>query len=195
VSTIKASLVVTAFGIGLMVMQALLPWLSDTLGLPRIVHFVLSLAVATTVLTWALSLLPHGEAPWTAIVPGAVLLGVGLRLLGLAASTYFAYRLEHAADLYGSLGIAIVMMLYVFLIGRLFVGAQFLNATLYRRNAQERLEEWGASAVSGLGKQRGDHHPEAGPADDVVGQVGADVHPPEPDRPDHPAEDRAGPPR
>jgi hypothetical protein len=27
-----------------------------------------------------------------------------MRLLGLAASTYFAYRLDHSNDLYGALG-------------------------------------------------------------------------------------------
>ena len=58
--------------------------------------------------------------------------GVGIRLLGLAASTYFARRLDRTSDLYGALGIAIVMMLYLFLLARLFVAAQFLNATLHR---------------------------------------------------------------
>jgi uncharacterized BrkB/YihY/UPF0761 family membrane protein len=59
--------------------------------------------------------------------------GIGIRLLGLAASTYFAFRLDRTSDLYGALGIAIVMMLYLFLLARLFVAAQFLNATLDRR--------------------------------------------------------------
>jgi uncharacterized BrkB/YihY/UPF0761 family membrane protein len=77
-------------------------------------------------------LLPKADAPWTALLPGAVLFGVAMRVLGLAAATYFAYRLDHSGDLYGALGIAIVMMLYLFLVARVFVAAQFLNATLYR---------------------------------------------------------------
>jgi len=85
-------------------------------------------------LTFAvLWLLPRADAPWTSIVPGAVLTGVGMRLLGLAASTYFAYRLDHSNDLYGALGLALVMMLFLFLVARIFVAAQFLNATLHRR--------------------------------------------------------------
>jgi uncharacterized BrkB/YihY/UPF0761 family membrane protein len=67
------------------------------------------------------------------MVPGAVLTGVGMRLLGLAVSTYFAYRLDHSNDLYGALGLAVVMMLFLFLVARIFVAAQFLNATLHRR--------------------------------------------------------------
>jgi len=66
-------------------------------------------------------------------VPGAALVGVGMRLLGLAAATYFAYRLDHSDDLYGALGLAVVMMLFLFLVARVFVAAQFLNATLHRR--------------------------------------------------------------
>jgi uncharacterized BrkB/YihY/UPF0761 family membrane protein len=61
---------------------------------------------------------------------------VGFRLLGLAVSTYFAYRLDRSDDLYGSLAIAVVMMLYLFVIARLFVAAQFLNASLHRRRAE-----------------------------------------------------------
>jgi uncharacterized BrkB/YihY/UPF0761 family membrane protein len=192
-STLKGSLAVTGLGLGLIAIQAFLPTLSDALGLPGVAQLLLGLVVATVVLTWALSLLPRADARWTAVIPGAVVLGVGFRLLGLAASTYFAYRLESSSDLYGALGIAIVFMLYLFLVARLFVAAQFLNATLYRRHAEEKLTRWAASSVSGLWEQGGDHHPEPGAADDVVGQVGADVHPPEADRSDHAAEDGPGP--
>ena len=101
--------------------------------MPAVPRFILGLLTACAILTWMLSLLPRDAAPWTAMIPGGVLLGVGLRLLSLAASTYFAYRLDHSNDLYGSLSIAIVLMLYLFLLARLFVAAQFVNATLYRR--------------------------------------------------------------
>ena len=132
-SSLKGSLVVTGFGLGIIAIQALLPKLSAVLGLPGFVHLILGLILATAALTWALSLLPRADAPWSAVVPGAVLLGVGLRMLGLAASTYFAYRLDHSNDLYGALGLAVVMMLYLFVVARIFVAAQFLNATLHRR--------------------------------------------------------------
>jgi uncharacterized BrkB/YihY/UPF0761 family membrane protein len=76
-------------------------------------------------------LLPSADVTWTSILPGALPVGVGVRLLGLAVSTYFAYRLDHSNDLYGALGLAVVMMLFLFLIARLFVAA--LNSTLHRR--------------------------------------------------------------
>jgi membrane protein len=128
-SSLKGSLAVTGFGLAAVAYQ--LFW--SAVGMPAVLRFVLGLLGACAILTWMLSLLPRDAAPWTAVVPGGVLLGVGLRLLSLGASTYFAYRLDQSDDLYGSLSIAIVLMLYLFLLARLFVAAQFLNATLYRR--------------------------------------------------------------
>jgi len=194
VSSLRGSLVVTAFGLSILMLQSLLPMLSEALGVPGIVHLILGLLLATAVLTWGLSLLPRGDAPWTAVIPGAIVLGVCLRLLSLAAATYFARRLGHASDLYGSLGIAIVMMLYLFVIARLFVGAQFLNATLHGRKAEEQLAAWASSAVAGTWEQGRDHHAEAGASDDVVWQVRPDIHPAVADRPDGAADEGPGPP-
>jgi uncharacterized BrkB/YihY/UPF0761 family membrane protein len=132
-SSVNASLVVTGFGLLTVALQLFLPKVTESLGVPAVLHFILGLALASALSLWMLWLLPRDDAPWTALLPGAVLFGVGLRALGLAAATYFAFRLEHSGDLYGALGIAIVMLLYLFLVARVFVAAQFLNSTLYRR--------------------------------------------------------------
>jgi uncharacterized BrkB/YihY/UPF0761 family membrane protein len=132
-SSLKGSLAVTGFGVLAVALQAFLPKISETLGLPAVVRFALGLILATSLAFAVLRLLPRADVPWTSILPGAVLIGVGIRLLGLAASTYFAYRLDHSSDLYGALGLAVVMMLFLFLVARLFVAAQFLNSTLHRR--------------------------------------------------------------
>jgi len=132
-SSIKGSLAVTGFGLLAIALQAFLPKLSESLGVPGVLRFVLGLVLASALAFAVLRLLPRAHAPWIFLVPGAVLMGVGIRLLGLAVSTYFAYRLDHSNDLYGALGLAVVMMLFLFLIARLFVAAQFLNATLHRR--------------------------------------------------------------
>jgi uncharacterized BrkB/YihY/UPF0761 family membrane protein len=135
VSSLKGSLAVTGFGLLAVAMQAFLPKLSEALDIPGLIRFALGLILASSLAFGVLWLLPRADAPWTSIVPGAVLTGVGMRLLGLAVSTYFAYRLDHSNDLYGALGLAVVMMLFLFLVARIFVAAQFLNATLYRRRA------------------------------------------------------------
>ena len=132
-SSLKGSLAVTGFGVLAVALQAFLPKISETLGLPALVRFALGLMLASSLAFAVLRLLPRADVPWTSILPGALLMGVGMRLLGLAASTYFAYRLDHSNDLYGALGLAVVMILFLFLVARLFVAAQFLNATLHRR--------------------------------------------------------------
>jgi membrane protein len=134
--SLKASLVVTGFGLMLVSLQLLLPKVTESLDVPAVLRFVLGLVLASAISLWILRLLPRDDAPWTALLPGAVVFGVGMRALGLAAATYFAYRLDHSGDLYGAIGIAIVMMLYLFIVARVFVAAQFLNATLYRRRRE-----------------------------------------------------------
>jgi uncharacterized BrkB/YihY/UPF0761 family membrane protein len=143
VSSLKASLFVTGFGLLLVSLQLLVPMVSEGLGVPGILGFVFGLVLASALSLWMLWLLPKGGAPWTALLPGALLFGVGMRALGLAAATYFAYRLDHSGDLYGAIGIAIVMMLYLFVVARVFVGAQFLNATLYRRRQRSTTDDPG----------------------------------------------------
>ena len=132
-NSLLGSLAVTGIGLLGIAMQAFLPKIFSGLDAPAAIAFVISLILASALSVWMLSLLPRADAPWPAVVPGAVMFGVGIRLLGLAASTYFARRLDRTSDLSGALGIAIVMMLYLFLLARLFVAAQFLNATLHRR--------------------------------------------------------------
>jgi len=132
-SSLKGSLAVTGFGLLAVAMQTFLPRMSVALDIHGLIRFVVGLILASSLAFAVLRLLPRADAPRTSVVPGAVLAGVGVRLLGLAASTYFAYRLDHSNDLYGALGLAVVMMLFLFLVARLFVAAQFLNATLYRR--------------------------------------------------------------
>ena len=134
-SSLKGSLAVTGFGLLGSALQAFLPKLSDVARTsPPCVAVRAGSAPRVGPGRSSCSGCCRGRTrPGPPIVPGAVLVGVGMRLLGLAASTYFAYRLDHSDDLYGALGLAVVMMLFLFLVARLFVAAQFLNATLHRR--------------------------------------------------------------
>jgi uncharacterized BrkB/YihY/UPF0761 family membrane protein len=139
-NSLIGSLAVTGIGLVAIAIQVFLPKAFSGLDAPAVIVFVVGLILASAVSVWMLSLLPRADAPWPAVLPGGVMFGVGLRVLGLAASTYFAIRLDRTSDLYGALGVAIVMMLYLFVLARLFVAAQFLNATLYRRRKAPDVE-------------------------------------------------------
>jgi|SRR5262245_2281516 len=73
------------------------------------------------------------EVPWTALVPGAMLFAGGFLAFNLAVTLYFAPRAARASAVYGSLGVALVLLVSLFLVGRLAVAAAELNATLWER--------------------------------------------------------------
>lgn len=70
------------------------------------------------------------RGPWTNVIAGAGLMTVGLRGMGIATNVYFADAISDKESLYGGLGIAIVILLYLFLCSRFFVWGQFLNARI-----------------------------------------------------------------
>jgi uncharacterized BrkB/YihY/UPF0761 family membrane protein len=97
-----------------------------TAGVQLVVVAVLWLA-----LSWAM---PHPVGvPLTALVPGAALFAVGSQAFSLAVSLYFAPRAARASTTYGSLGVALVLLVSLFLLSRLAVGAAELNAHLWER--------------------------------------------------------------
>jgi uncharacterized BrkB/YihY/UPF0761 family membrane protein len=101
---------------------------------------VAALAVYTVIVggAWlALELqLPHGEARWASLLPGALLFGIGL--LGVNVfNVYVTARLvEDRANTYGALGVATALLFSLVLVGRVAVVSAEVNAVLYRRHAQ-----------------------------------------------------------
>jgi len=90
-------------------------------------------AAMAGLMTWIFWELPRDEdAPWTAMIPGALLVTVGIAITRVATIVYFAPRLERVDDLYGALGFASVFLAWLFIIGRLLVAGVSLNATTYR---------------------------------------------------------------
>lgn len=81
--------------------------------------------------------LPHADAPPKALIPGALLFAIGIQVLHLATVLYFARRIAHASEVYGPLGIAIGLLVWLYVIGRVAVAAPVLNATLLARQPEE----------------------------------------------------------
>jgi len=78
-------------------------------------------------------LVPHRDTPWTALLPGAVLVGVGALALQVFTALYLAPRIGRSSELYGALGAATVILLWLYIIARLITLSAFLNATLWER--------------------------------------------------------------
>jgi uncharacterized BrkB/YihY/UPF0761 family membrane protein len=66
-------------------------------------------------------------------VPGAVLFGVGIQVLYVATQVYFTRKIASASELYGALGGAATLLLWLFLLARLAVAAAVVNAVLWER--------------------------------------------------------------
>ena len=75
--------------------------------------------------------LPSKDVPWTAFLPGAVLLGLGLEALHVFTTYFLETKLANASDLYGVLGLATTALFYLFLVGRGVVWAAELNAVVW----------------------------------------------------------------
>jgi uncharacterized BrkB/YihY/UPF0761 family membrane protein len=88
-------------------------------------------------------LLPHADADWPALIPGAALFAGGLAVLHFATIYYFAPKLGRAPALYGSLGTAATLLAWLFVASRIVVAGAFLNATLWRRGEGRRAERRG----------------------------------------------------
>ena len=61
------------------------------------------------------------------------MVGLGSWMLHLASVYVLARRVAKASDLYGSLGVAAALLVWLYLLGRLVVAAAMVNATLWER--------------------------------------------------------------
>jgi uncharacterized BrkB/YihY/UPF0761 family membrane protein len=79
--------------------------------------------------------LPHRDASWLALVPGALLFGAGIEVLHVVAAYVIAPWALAKQGTYGALGVAATLLFGLFLMARVVVGAAVVNATLWdRRN-------------------------------------------------------------
>jgi uncharacterized BrkB/YihY/UPF0761 family membrane protein len=99
-------------------------------------------AVLTVVIVTALSFalwwwvswkLPHAPAPARALIPGALLMAAGADVLQLLTTYWIGYLVARKINTYGAVGIALAVLLWVYILGRIMVGSAGLNAALWYR--------------------------------------------------------------
>ncbi len=78
-------------------------------------------------------LLPRGHADRSALLPGALFVGVSVAVAQGAIQFLIPGRVSHVSQLYGALGIVIVALSWFFLLGRLFVASFAINAVIWER--------------------------------------------------------------
>src|SRR5947209_3767483 len=95
-----------AVAIGLLAIVALLQWIHKQAGGVGVIATILTVFVYIAGWLAASRLLPHGDATWRALLPGAILVGVGFETLHLISALYLGSKIESASETYGSLGAA-----------------------------------------------------------------------------------------
>jgi uncharacterized BrkB/YihY/UPF0761 family membrane protein len=77
--------------------------------------------------------LPHRDADWKALVPGALVFGAGVEVLHLVGVYILAPYAITKQGTYGALGAAAALLLGLFLLSRIAVAGAVLNVTLWER--------------------------------------------------------------
>ena len=124
---VRMSLAFTGMALAVMLTIAATSWLHE------VMRFGAVLAVAITVASlgglWLLiSLrLPHRSADWKALLPGALLFGVGFAILHLVTLLVLIPKLERTTSVYGAIGAVTTTLFWFYLVGKLVVTAPILN--------------------------------------------------------------------
>jgi uncharacterized BrkB/YihY/UPF0761 family membrane protein len=102
---------------------------------------ILLISVLSFALWWWVSWkLPHALVPARALIPGAVLIAIGAEVLHLLTTYWIGHLVARKANTYGAVGIALAVLLWVYILGRIIVGSAGLNAALWHRQ-QDRAAE------------------------------------------------------
>jgi uncharacterized BrkB/YihY/UPF0761 family membrane protein len=131
--------------LAVVVAGAALAWLREELGLLGVLGVLLTIAFQAGVTLLVMWLLPRRAERWQELVPGAVLVAIGAQIVSVAVVFYFAPKIGRSTELYGALGTAAVLLVWLFVIARLITAGAFLNATLWeRRYVSSQPDEPGA---------------------------------------------------
>jgi uncharacterized BrkB/YihY/UPF0761 family membrane protein len=81
--------------------------------------------------------LPHRAAGWLDLLPGAVVVAVGMQAMHIFTAYFLGPKLTSATQLYGVIGIATTTLFWFYIAGRLIIAAATLNASLVERRAPD----------------------------------------------------------
>lgn len=126
-----ASLAFSGVVLGLIAVSSSTQALRKQLGGIGILLTLLLLVVYLGAAVWIMDKLPHRSESRRDLLPGAALLALGTQGIHLVVVLYLVPRLGRSSELYGALGAATVILLWLFLVARLIVAAAFLNAALW----------------------------------------------------------------
>jgi uncharacterized BrkB/YihY/UPF0761 family membrane protein len=128
-----AALILIGFTTGLFGMADLAAWMGSQSIPLRVIALFLTIVVSGAAWFLASLWLPRDDSEWTAVLPGAVVVGLGVGLLHLLTISYVAHVVSRKSSLYGTIGIALALLLWTYFAGRLLTASIAANASLWKR--------------------------------------------------------------
>ena len=128
---LRTSLAFTGVLCAFMAAVALAWWLRDEPWLVDLLAAALTIVPLTGLWVLVSLHLPHREARWHALLPGALVIAIGFQVLHGLVVNFLVPKLEKATTLYGSLGATTTLLFFMYFVGRLVVTAPVLNSALH----------------------------------------------------------------
>jgi uncharacterized BrkB/YihY/UPF0761 family membrane protein len=127
--------------------------LQDEVGVIGIMPIVAAGVVVAGAWVFVQYHLPRADVPWTKLIPGAVVVGLGVEVLQLVTVVWFTRYIESKSATYGAIGAALAILLWAYFLGRIIVSGAMLNAALVeqetRRNQGNRDCDQAVAPVDG----------------------------------------------
>ena len=128
---LKGSLAFTGIVCAFVAAVALTWWLREETWLVGLLAATLAIAPLVALWLWVSLRLPHRDAPWRALLPGALVVAIGFQVLHELIVNFLVPKLEKATSLYGALGAVTTLLFFMYIVGSLIVAAPVLNSSLH----------------------------------------------------------------
>jgi len=100
-------------------------------------------AIAFGLWWWVSWKLPHAPMSPRGLIPGAVFVALGADVMHAFTTYWIGPYVSRKSSTYGAVGIALAVLLWVYIFGRIVVGSAGINVTLWRRQSGTVAEEPG----------------------------------------------------
>lgn len=137
----RAALVLIAVIFLLVIFGSLTSRLQDQVGILGLVPMLLAGAGVAGLWTFVQYHLPRADVPWQKLVPGAVLVALGVEGLQIVTVVWFSRYIESKSETYGAIGAALAILLWAYFLGRIIVSGAMLNAALYEQEQRAAAQE------------------------------------------------------
>lgn len=134
ITSARAVGVVVALVAAFMVVASVLRLVQGDADVIVVATSIVAVFAAYSMVWFALTLvLPRATRDPSSLLPGAVLTGATFAVLGWVSQFYLVPRLESGSEVLGGLGIAAVVLGWLFIASRIMVASLAVNAVLYER--------------------------------------------------------------